>query len=285
MAMTAATVLIDMSLVMFRCGDPTQLWDFARLAAATASGKCLDPEKTNHFNLFSSAWQVFADFFFSLLPMAIVWGLKLPLRKRLYLICALGLTLFTGAAGIVKTVLTSAVEPTDPTWTVFDVYIWFGTEAMLIIVCGSVPALHPLWERVFNRAGWRSRKEMYGSSGGYGKSSRFKGSSSYGTGGSSKGTMRSAGRGGQSQRIQTDDDSTKNLNVMVVGDSDVELSKIEGHSVPRPSAAVFAGRSGVGQGSSESWYHSNSTTGDEERGLGGIRVKREIIVSGLSRAR
>lgn len=291
MGVTAATSIIDMLLIMFRCGDPSQLWDFARLIAATASNKCINAENVDGFNLFSAAWQAFADFFFSLLPMAIVWQLKLPSRKKLYLICALGLTLITGVVGIIKTVLVSQVSTsdptTDPTWKAFSVIISFGTEGMLIIVCGSVPALRPLWERLFNRAAWRSRQEMYGGSG-------FKGSS-YGPGGSSKGTMESSGRypfhAPTSQnyhqgRFQADEDSTKKVNVTLMTESDVELNQISGYSIPQAPAAVFTDRAGnsilyQGQGSSESWFHSMSTTrdSDEERGLGRIHVKREVIVS------
>ncbi|KAM7211279.1 hypothetical protein V8F06_013336 [Rhypophila decipiens] len=279
MGMTIATVIVDI-----------QLWDFARLVAATANGKCIDEDKRDAFNLFSSAWQVFADFFFSVLPMAIVLQLNLPIRKKLYLIFALGLTMVTGGTGIVKTVLTSVIDGTDPTWTVFYVFIWFGTEAMLIIVFGSVPALHPLWEHwVLRRGTLRSRK---GTSGSTSYGSRFKGSSSYfGGGGSSKGSRANNGHfkldgPGKQQNVrdpfQTDDESTKNFNFTVNASSDIELGQLSGPSKQQPSTVAFAvPETNHSSGRRyDSWFQSTNTGSDEEVGLGKIHVKKEVIVSG-----
>lgn len=144
---TGTTAILDFFLLTFRCGDPRNLWELQRIATA----KCLDVKAILKFNDFCNGWQIFADFFFSLLPMAIVWNLRMPLGKKLQLGIGLGLTLVTGAAAVVKTVLTSRVDTTDPTWSLFTTLVWFGTEAMLIIVLGSIPVLYPLWERFISK--------------------------------------------------------------------------------------------------------------------------------------
>jgi len=146
-AMTAVTGLLDFFLLTLRCGDPRNLYQLSRIFTA----KCLDVKAILKFNDFCNGWQVFADFFFSLLPMTIVWNLRMARAKKIQLMVGLGLTLVTGAAAVVKTVLTSDVDTTDPTWSLFYTLIWFGTEAMLIIVLGSVPVLYPLWERFISK--------------------------------------------------------------------------------------------------------------------------------------
>ena len=103
------------------------------------------------FNTFTNGWQTFSDFAFSLIPMRVVWKLRMPLFRRIALTTALGLTLVTGAAALVKAVMTASIDLSDITGTLGVVLTWFGTEAMLIIVCGSVPSLYPIWERFFKR--------------------------------------------------------------------------------------------------------------------------------------
>jgi len=145
--MTAVTAVLDILLVTFRCGNPQNLWVLARIPVA----ECLNVPAILKFNDFCNWWQVFADFFFSILPMTIVWNLRMALAKRIQLMVGLGLTMVTGAVAIVKTVVTSKADATDPTWSLFWTLIWFGTEAMLIIVLGTIPVLYPLWERFVSK--------------------------------------------------------------------------------------------------------------------------------------
>ncbi|KAI1330087.1 hypothetical protein F5Y16DRAFT_396652 [Xylariaceae sp. FL0255] len=163
---TATITIANVSLSLFRCGNPRALWDFALEATA----KCLNAEAVAHFNVFTSAWQAFSDFIFSALPVPIVWQLvskmtyhfpeqglgkyddpfKLPVKRKLFIIMALGLSLVTAAAAVTKTVLVAMIDPTDPTWYSTPSLIWFSTEVTLIIICGAVPALNPLWEVLFS---------------------------------------------------------------------------------------------------------------------------------------
>lgn len=164
MAITAITSVLDIFLTLFACGDPRILWDLARLPTA----KCLDIDAIMKFNVFSAAFQTFSDFFFSILPVFIVWKLQMPTRRKAFIIGALGLTFLTGSAGLVKTVLVSQNNPNDPTWSLVDGLIWFSTEAALIIVCGSVPTLYyPLWEFYLKHRhqGYDMHDSNYGSSG------------------------------------------------------------------------------------------------------------------------
>lgn len=141
--------VLDTLLLLFRCGSPGNLWDFTRQSA------CLDTDMVYNYNIFAAAWQVLVDFFLAFFPMYIVWGLRMPARRRYTLVGLLGLTTFTGVAAAVKTSVAqqSLGAGADATWDVFVLAMWAAVEIMLIVACGSVPAIFPLWERFFHRSG------------------------------------------------------------------------------------------------------------------------------------
>ncbi|KAK4154498.1 hypothetical protein C8A00DRAFT_14363 [Chaetomidium leptoderma] len=141
--LTLATCLLDFAISTFRCGDPRLTWTVEAWPTAT----CVSVDAQTHINILANSIQVFADVVFSVLPMVLVWRLRLPLRTRLFLVGALGLTLVTGAAAIVKAYFAATMDKNDITFNIFPSLVWFSTESMLIIVCGSMPGLHPLYER------------------------------------------------------------------------------------------------------------------------------------------
>ncbi|OTA83407.1 hypothetical protein M434DRAFT_36772 [Hypoxylon sp. CO27-5] len=157
--MTVITSIVDIFLALFRCGDPRATWDYSLAAKA----KCIDQNATDDYNIFTNTWQVLCDFCFSIIPMYVVWRLRMPLRRKLFLIAALGLTLVTGACAIAKAVYAGIIDVTDITGGLYNTLVWFGVEAMLIVVCGSVPSLHPLWERFVKRPqrGYSSQGSSY----------------------------------------------------------------------------------------------------------------------------
>ncbi|SPQ25060.1 f83a484d-4ce8-4a79-94e2-7a970524df2e [Thermothielavioides terrestris] len=154
--LTVATCIIDFCISTFRCGNPSNTWTIESWQTAT----CVSVDTQTDINIFANSVQCFADFAFSVLPMAVVWQLRLPMRKKLFLVIALGLTLVTGTAAIIKTVFAATMDQADITYTIFPSLVWFSTESMLIIVCGSVPSLYPLYERHVKRLrqGYSSQK-------------------------------------------------------------------------------------------------------------------------------
>ena len=127
LGITSLVSLADMFLSLFRCGNPRAQWDYELAATAT----CLPRSKTNPFNDLTNGILIFADYFFSILPMAVVWGLNMPLRKRIIIIILLGLTIITGAAGTVKMVLVTILDLNDITWNIYHGLIWCTFSATL----------------------------------------------------------------------------------------------------------------------------------------------------------
>lgn len=120
LVITSLVSITDVFLGLFRCGDPRAQWDYELAATAT----CLPRSRTSPFNDLTNGILIFADYFFSVLPMAVVWGLNMPLRRRIVIIILLGLTIITGAAGTVKMVLVTVLDLNDVTWNIYYGLIW-----------------------------------------------------------------------------------------------------------------------------------------------------------------
>lgn len=152
--------ILDTFLILFRCGSPGNLWNFNKPST------CLNKDMVYNYNIFAAAWQVLVDFFMAFFPMYIVWGLRIPGRRKYTIMALLGLTTFTGVAASVKTAVAqkSLGAGADSTWDIYVLAMWAATEIMLIIVCGSVPAIFPLWERFFKPGG---RRQGYRTTGDY----------------------------------------------------------------------------------------------------------------------
>ncbi|KAI3332047.1 hypothetical protein HD806DRAFT_529812 [Xylariaceae sp. AK1471] len=228
LALTVITCFLDFGISTFQCGDPNLTWTLMRPPTA----KCLSSHSQADINLVSNIVQVLADFSFSLLPMAVVYSLRMPQRRKILLMVALGLTLLTGAAGTVKTVYAATFDETDLSFTIFPNLVWFSTEAMLIIVCGSVPALHPLYERYI-----KQRRRGYRSQG----TSKF-GQRTYvnsGDRGISKGSAAKSREGFSSQ---TYEDSLKTLHnpdgaPVQQQEASFELLELDGYPLQAPASA------------------------------------------------
>lgn len=245
-AVTFITGLIDLLFSTFRCGDPEVLWTLSRLAVAQCG---VSERAANSYNDFTNGWQVFNDFLFSILPIFVVWKLKMPLGQRMGLAIALGLTLVTGAAAIAKAYVKATLDATDISWNLPELIIWFSTEAMLVISFGSVPSLTPLWKRYISRSqrGYQSKS--------YEADHRF---------GSSKRTNSSS----QRTRNQASQASTAPLR-----HSSLELIPLTGHTVQAPAAtAVGSGNAGRWQQDIDSDHihvtreYDVSSGKEEERG-------------------
>ena len=62
--------------------------------------------------------------------------------------------LSAAVAGIIKTTkLANLGERSDLTWEMYELIIWSGTENFVVLFCGSVPPLKPLFDRLGGKGG------------------------------------------------------------------------------------------------------------------------------------
>ncbi|KAH7347023.1 hypothetical protein BKA66DRAFT_477831 [Pyrenochaeta sp. MPI-SDFR-AT-0127] len=92
------------------------------------------------------------DFVICLLPMFLVWKLKMPTRQKLALCGIFGLGLITCVCGILRTYYSVVVYhyTYDISWYAYYGWTWTCLEIDLGVICGSAPALKVFFRRYFS---------------------------------------------------------------------------------------------------------------------------------------
>lgn len=148
MVLVSIVTVLTVILTFVQCDNPAALWD----PSIRKITRCWDPHVQSGFSTFTGSLHAAADFILALVPITIIWDLQLSVRKRVSLILLLSAGIFSGVCSAIKTAqLSSLTSRSDLTWETFSLYLWTGAEIFLIIVCGSLPTLKPLWDRFFGR--------------------------------------------------------------------------------------------------------------------------------------
>ncbi|RJE22605.1 integral membrane protein [Aspergillus sclerotialis] len=94
----------------------------------------------------ASVVNIFTDFLATVLPMPLIWSLKLPTRQRLAVISIFGLGILVNVAGTCRTVYVykSMLDSYDQTWMGWPVLVSAAVEINIGLICASAPALRPL---------------------------------------------------------------------------------------------------------------------------------------------
>lgn len=149
-------VAISCSLLTFlQCNPPSRLWD------PRVEGICIGPEVMAASGIFtgckldlaadvlgvltSLAFFTFADASLAIIPATIFWKLRISVLQRIQLCIVFGLNILTSVCSGIKTqYLAELGNRTDQTWATYDIFAWVTAELFLLVVCGTVPTLHPL---------------------------------------------------------------------------------------------------------------------------------------------
>ncbi|MCJ1291713.1 hypothetical protein MMC34_003258 [Xylographa carneopallida] len=157
-----STLLISAlnSILLFTACIPSEgLWNFLITA------NCWDPVIMTDVTIFSSSWNVFIDFCLALIPITLFWNLNMSIQKRVALCVLMSAGVLAGICGAVKTSKLPEANDLDVTWATFDLLLWNAVETFLVIICGSLPTLKPLYDiclgRVRERYAKRSRATSY----------------------------------------------------------------------------------------------------------------------------
>ncbi|EFY89839.1 hypothetical protein J3458_001505 [Metarhizium acridum] len=163
-AITSALVItvINIVLTFVQCSPVEALWNPALVAQAKA--KCWPPSVQTDFAIFLSSWNILTDVFLAVLPVTFMYNLKLSWRKKIGLCALLGLSFTAAIFATVKTkYLTSLGGRSDITWDTFNLYVWSASELFVIIVCGSVPPIKPVYDYIVGNPPNSSAYANYGS--------------------------------------------------------------------------------------------------------------------------
>ncbi|KAL2003971.1 hypothetical protein VTN02DRAFT_1267 [Thermoascus thermophilus] len=139
MFIVASLCLAFLLITIFQCNPIHAYWD----VAPTYHYHCMDDGN----NVFAaSVVNVFTDILTTIIPMPLIWSLKLPVRQRVIVISIFGLGLIVNAAGCVRTafVYKSMIASYDQTWVGWPISLAGAVEINLGLICASAPALRPL---------------------------------------------------------------------------------------------------------------------------------------------
>ncbi|KAF3059616.1 hypothetical protein GL218_04836 [Daldinia childiae] len=96
------------------------------------------------------AVNIVTDLFFALLPIPILWNVKINARTKASLICVLGLGVFACAAAIVKAAfLSSYGKSGDFLWDSANLSIWVVVETNTGIIAACLPCIKPMFKTIF----------------------------------------------------------------------------------------------------------------------------------------
>lgn len=79
--------------------------------------------------------------------------------QRIQLCIVFGLNILTSICSGIKTqYLAELGNRTDQTWATYDIFAWVTAELFLLVVCGTVPTLHPVLRAVQSSLVFLTRK-------------------------------------------------------------------------------------------------------------------------------
>ncbi|OTA61649.1 hypothetical protein K449DRAFT_465713 [Hypoxylon sp. EC38] len=144
MILPSILTILTVIFTFAQCKEAAALWD-SDVRKATY---CWEPHVQSDFSISTQSVNCAVDFILAFLPLTFIWNLRLSLRKKVAVFVLLSGALFSGICAAIKTSqLVHLASRSDFTWEMFWIHIWTGTEIFVIIICGSIPTLSPLWER------------------------------------------------------------------------------------------------------------------------------------------
>ncbi|KAK8161974.1 hypothetical protein IWX90DRAFT_488469 [Phyllosticta citrichinensis] len=111
--------------------------------------KCID---LKFILLFQAFFNSATDFLVFLWPLRILWRIQLPLHRRIGLVITFGFGCLGCLAGALRAYsLNKYFESNDPFWQTAELWCIIGGEGNFGVVCGCLPTLKPIMQRIFPR--------------------------------------------------------------------------------------------------------------------------------------
>ncbi|CAO2648301.1 Nn.00g075680.m01.CDS01 [Neocucurbitaria sp. VM-36] len=128
---------------IFTCVPVRAYWKILEQSSA----KCIDNKTIWYVN---ASINIMTDLLVATLPVRAIWGLKIPTRQRIALLCILTIGWFVCVVSILRlhALVVFAAHPEDTTWYSSATAYWSAIEVNLAIVCASLPALKPLLVKI-----------------------------------------------------------------------------------------------------------------------------------------
>ncbi|KAI2780124.1 hypothetical protein F4815DRAFT_471263 [Daldinia loculata] len=159
MTFLMAYTFVSLMTLMLQCNNLAVLWD-SRIQTT-----CWSQSTLQGLSYANSTVNIVTDIFFALLPIPMLWNVKINARKKASLICILGLGVFACAAAIVKAAFISNYGKTgDFLWDSANLTIWIAVETNTGIIAACLPCIKPMFKTIFDsslRYGSSRKRDTY----------------------------------------------------------------------------------------------------------------------------
>ncbi|KAI9883595.1 MAG: hypothetical protein M1823_004631 [Watsoniomyces obsoletus] len=142
LAFVIALIVASVALVIFQCTPVSYFWN------RMSQGRCIQQIDAI---IGISVPNIVSDVAILVLPMPIIWHLRIPKVHKVALTGVFLLGGFVCVASVVRVTHISRSKSRDPTWTDVDGILWSTVEACLGIVSANLPIMRSL----LNRFRWR----------------------------------------------------------------------------------------------------------------------------------
>ncbi|KAH8179631.1 integral membrane family protein [Sarocladium implicatum] len=154
---------------IFQCNPVTKQWDYR-----IEGGKCVTPEQVVQAAYAFSVMCVLSDWLFAILPIPMLWKVKMTKQAKATVIVILGLGIFASVATLIRLKFLADLEDLeDILFGGTDAMVWTLIEPGIAIVAASMATIRPLLRRMRVR-GFESsdNPSSYGHNSGWSSSRR-----------------------------------------------------------------------------------------------------------------
>ena len=114
------------------------------------------------FQIFNSVWSALEDVIIWLLPLPVVWGLKVSVQRKMGLYFLLGVSLISVVCAVARLVVTIIwLRSIDISWNYPLIPFFSNVEACIAIMTSSVPAIQPLFRGPLKQQRLESKTSQY----------------------------------------------------------------------------------------------------------------------------
>ncbi|OTA06439.1 hypothetical-protein [Trichoderma parareesei] len=125
---------------IFQCSPVQKQWDFR-----IQGGKCASPNDIIAAAYAISVMTIASDWLYALLPIPMLWSVKMTSQAKATVILILGLGIFASIATIIRIKYLSTLQDTDDLlYSATEVMIWTIIEPGVAIVASSLATIRPL---------------------------------------------------------------------------------------------------------------------------------------------
>nr|CEG02869.1 unnamed protein product [Fusarium pseudograminearum CS3487] len=144
LAISSQACILATSVWWYKQCDPVEFgWD-----RSIEGGTCASVQVMSDLGYFTSAYSAFLDGFFALYPIPFIMRLNMPLKNRILVSVALGLSFLACILSIYKLTIFGeifVVLAENPTYPVPFLDILGLGEGCILLICASLPTLGPLF--------------------------------------------------------------------------------------------------------------------------------------------